>query len=208
MISFRPEQFLPAGHPAEWPWFGQALTCVGALALVVLLGWNFHLQPDMARLARYEQEKQALKDTYASKINTAAGLPFLRQQQQQADDALRQLQQHLVVQEERNTLLQDIAAAARMHGLMLESIRPGQVEMKPDYTSYAIGMRLSGYYHALGSFTADVAAMPYMVTLNDLQLAVNTDGTVVMDLVAVSYHRGATANDANENSDVSLRRPK
>jgi len=205
MISLRPEHFLPAGHPAEWPWFGQALTCIGALALVVLLGWHFHLQPDMARMDKYEQEKQALKDTYASKINTAASLPVLHQQQQQADDALRQLQQHLVAQDERNTLLQDIAAAARMHGLMLESIRPGQVEINPDYTSYAIGMRLSGDYHALGSFTADVAAMPYMVTLNDLQLAVNSDDAVVMDVVAVSYHRGATATDSSENSDALSR---
>ncbi|MFL9880187.1 type 4a pilus biogenesis protein PilO [Herbaspirillum rhizosphaerae] len=206
MISFRPERFLPFGHPADWPRAWQALICFGALALVVLLGWHFHLQPDMARLARYEQEEQALKNTYVAKIKITASLPLLHQQQQQAADALRQVQQPLVAQEERNTLLQDIASAARTHGLLLESIRPGQMEIKPDYTSYAIGMRLSGYYHALGSFAADIAAMPYIVTLNDLQLTVNADGTVVMDVVAVSYHRGTTASDSDENSDVSLRR--
>lgn len=211
MSNFRPEQLLPAGHPAEWSWFGQVLTCFVALALVILLGWYFHLQPDMVRLARYEQEEQTLKSTYATKIKTTASLPLLHQQQQQASDALRQIQQHLVVQEERNTLLQDIASAAQIHGLLLESIRPGQMEVKPDHTSYAVGMRLSGYYHALGSFTAAVAAMPYIITMNDLQLAVNADGTVVMNVVAVSYHRGATASESSDNiknSEASLRKPQ
>lgn len=184
--------------PANWSRFQQTLVCVAAFAFSVLLGWQLFLTPTMQRLENREQEERLLKSTYETKIKTTASWPSQQTQQsqmQQAIDNLQALQQHLAPSGDRDTVLKEIAVLARQHDLRLEFAKPGQAEMTTEYATHAVGIRLSGRYHDLGRFAADMTAMPQIVVLSNLHLSAAEDGIVVMDALAVTYQRLPTRDD-------------
>lgn len=180
--------------PGNWPPSRQALACLAAFLLVLLLGWQSYLQPDMTRLNNGEQEERTLKSAYETKMKTAADLPVLQNRLQQTADALHAQQRHLAAPDDHNTTLQDIATAAQTHGLTFEAARPGQADFTTDYTIRAVGIRLRGRYHDLGRFAASMAGVPHIVVLSDVQLSVHEDGAIAMEAVALSYHRPSTEN--------------
>jgi hypothetical protein len=56
-------------------------------------------------------------------------------------------------------------------GLMFELFKPGQVEVKEYYAELPIALKVSGKYHDVGSFAADVANLSRIVTLHNLSIA-------------------------------------
>jgi type IV pilus assembly protein PilO len=53
-------------------------------------------------------------------------------------------------------------------GLDFELFRPGQVVVKDYYAELPIAIRVSGGYHDVGAFTADIANLSRIVTLHNL----------------------------------------
>ena len=43
-----------------------------------------------------------------------------------------------------------------------------------------ITLNLTGSYHDIGAFTGDVAKLPRIVTLNDINMSANPNGTLVL----------------------------
>lgn len=50
-----------------------------------------------------------------------------------------------------------------------------------------IDVRVTGVYHDLGEFVADLASMPRMVTLNDVGIDADKDGRLKLQAKAVTY---------------------
>ena len=48
-------------------------------------------------------------------------------------------------------------------------------------------MRVTGRYHDMGAFAADIANLSRIVTLNNLSVAPQKDGVLVMDATARTY---------------------
>ena len=48
-------------------------------------------------------------------------------------------------------------------------------------------MRVSGRYHDLGAFAGDIANLPRIVTLNNLNLTAQRDGVLALDATAKTY---------------------
>jgi type IV pilus assembly protein PilO len=46
---------------------------------------------------------------------------------------------------------------------------------------------VTGGYHDIGAFVSDIAQLPRIVTLNDINIAPANDGKLVMDAVAKTY---------------------
>ena len=55
-------------------------------------------------------------------------------------------------------------------GLQFELFRPGNVEVKDHYAVLPISVRVSGRYHDIGAFVADVANLSRIVTLHNLAI--------------------------------------
>jgi type IV pilus assembly protein PilO len=89
-----------------------------------------------------------------------------------------------------DALLSDINQAGLGRGLQFELFRPGQVEVKEYYAELPITIRVTGRYHDIGSFAADVANLSRIVTLHNLNIAPlprDTSGTLTMDATARTY---------------------
>ncbi len=67
-------------------------------------------------------------------------------------------------------LLSDINQAGLGRGLQFELFRPGQVVVKDYYAELPIAVKVSGRYHDIGSFAADVSNLSRIVTLHDLAI--------------------------------------
>jgi type IV pilus assembly protein PilO len=72
-----------------------------------------------------------------------------------------------------DALLSDINQAGLGRGLQFELFRPGQVAVKDYYAELPIAIRVTGRYHDIGAFAADVANLSRIVTLHNLSITPN-----------------------------------
>jgi len=86
-----------------------------------------------------------------------------------------------------DALLTDINQAGLGRGLQFELFKPASQERMADfYAELPINLKVTGSYHDMGAFASDVAQLPRIVTLNDLNI-VNDKGTLTMDAVAKTF---------------------
>jgi type IV pilus assembly protein PilO len=108
-----------------------------------------------------------------------------------------------------DALLSDINQAGLGRSLQFELFRPGQVVVKDYYAELPIAVRVTGRYHDMGSFAADVANLSRIATLNNVSIAPQKDGTLTMDATARTFRyldveeqaaqkRAATASGAKK----------
>jgi type IV pilus assembly protein PilO len=87
-------------------------------------------------------------------------------------------------------LLSDINQAGLGRGLQFELFRPGQVQIKDYYAELPIAVRVSGRYHDIGAFAADVANLSRIVTLQNLAITPmgkDATGSLAMEATARTY---------------------
>ena len=160
----------------------------GAAALLVV--WFVLVSGASDQLDAERKIEPGLKDDYRSKLSQAVNLSELRKQKQQVQEYVTQLERQLPGKAEMDALLSDINQAGIGRGLQFELFRPGQVEIKDYYAVLPIALRVTGRFHDIGAFTADVANLSRIVTLHNLAitpLAKDASGNLTMDAVARTY---------------------
>jgi type IV pilus assembly protein PilO len=55
------------------------------------------------------------------------------------------------------------------------------------YAELPIDIKVTGQYHDIGAFAADMAHLPRIVTLNNMALSTTKDGTLTLDAVAKTF---------------------
>ena len=83
--------------------------------------------------------------------------PELEKQKKQVEEYVIQLEKQLPSKAEMDALLSDINQAGLGRSLQFELFRPGQVVVKDYYAELPIALRVSGRYHDIGAFAADIA---------------------------------------------------
>jgi type IV pilus assembly protein PilO len=124
-----------------------------------------------------------------------------------------QLERQLPGKAEMDALLSDINQAGLGRGLQFDLFRPGQVEVKDYYAELPIAIRVTGRYHDIGAFAADVANLSRIVTLQNLSISQQpkeANGNLVMEATARTY-RYLDANelaDRKKAADAAKKGPK
>ena len=100
-----------------------------------------------------------------------------------------QLEKQLPSKAEMDALLSDINQAGLGRSLQFELFRPGNVDVKEYYAELPISVRVTGGYHDIGLFAADVANLSRIVTLNNISLTPgkDKDSVLTMDCVAKTF---------------------
>jgi type IV pilus assembly protein PilO len=112
-----------------------------------------------------------------------------------------------------DALLSDINQAGLGRGLQFELFRPGQVAVKDYYAELPISIKVSGRYHDIGSFAADIANLSRIVTLHNLTLTVpggrdtSGSGALTMEASARTY-RYLDANEVAEQRKAAAEAAK
>ena len=181
---------LNPNEPGQWPSLPK-YAAWGAVAVAVLVvGWFALVSSANDDLQRERDREPALKQDYRGKLGQAVNLPELRKQKLQVQEYVTQLEKQLPGKAEMDALLSDINQAGLGRGLQFELFRPGQVEVKDYYAELPIAIRVSGRFHDIGSFAADVANLSRIVTLQNLsigQVAKDASGNLAMEATARTY---------------------
>ncbi len=186
------EQFrgLNTNEPGQWPLLPK-LAAFAATALgVVAFGWFTLVSGQSEALQAEVDTEPRLKEEYRGKVAQAVNLSELRKQRVQVEEYVKQLEKQLPGKAEMDALLSDINQAGLGRGLEFELFRPGQVSVKDYYAELPISIKVSGRYHDIGSFTADIANLSRIVTLHNLViLGTPKDGqaNLVMEATARTY---------------------
>ncbi|UTY56695.1 type 4a pilus biogenesis protein PilO [Massilia sp. erpn] len=174
-------------HPGQWPLAPRLLCAFGVTVAVMVLGyfgyWSGQFEEQETGAAR----ELKLRDEYKIKVAQAVNLDALIAQKQQVDQYVVRLEKQLPSKAEMAALLSDINQAGLGRGLQFELFRPGQVVVKDYYAELPIDIKVAGRYHDIGSFAGDMANLPRIVTLNNMNLNTAKDGSLVLEAVAKTF---------------------
>ena len=193
-------QGLNPNEPGQWPLLPKVFAWTAAAAAALALGWVLVVSAASDELAAARAREPVLKADYRNKLGQAINLSELRKQKEQVQEYVTQLERQLPGKAEMDALLSDINQAGIGRGLQFELFRPGNVELKDYYAVLPITVRVSGRFHDIGAFTADVANLSRIVTLHNLSLNMprESNGSLMMDATARTYRY----LDINELAEV------
>jgi len=178
---------LQGRHPGLWPLAPRLLCAAGVMAAVLVLGYFFYWSGQFEEQETLAAQEATLRTEYRSKMAQAINLDALEAQQQQVNRYVERLEKQLPSKAEMAALLSDINQAGLGRGLQFELFKPGQVIVKDYYAELPIDIKVTGSYHDIGEFAADMAKMPRIVTLNNLSLTTGKDGALALDAVAKTF---------------------
>jgi type IV pilus assembly protein PilO len=178
---------LQGRHPGLWPLAPRLLCAAGVMAAVLGLGYFFYWSGQFEEQKTLAAQEQTLREAYKTKMAQAINLDALEAQQQQVNRYVERLEKQLPSKAEMAALLSDINQAGLGRGLQFELFKPGQVAVRDYYAELPIDIKVSGSYHDIGEFAADMAKMPRIVTLNNLALTTGKDGVLMLDAVAKTF---------------------
>jgi type IV pilus assembly protein PilO len=180
---------LNPNEPGQWPMLPKLMSWSGVALVMVVLGWFLLLSDAHDGLDAERNKEPALKNDYRAKLAQAVNLGELRKQKLQVEEYVTQLEKQLPGKAEMDALLSDINQAGLGRGLQFELFRPGSVAVKDYYAELPISIRVSGRYHDIGAFAADIANLSRIVTLHNISISTGRDAAapLAMDATARTY---------------------
>ena len=199
-------QGLNPKEPGQWPLAPKLASALAVVIATVTAGYFFVLADEQANLDAERNREPQLRGDYKNKLAQAVNLPELRKQKSQVEEYVTQLEKQLPGKAEIDSLLSDISSAGVGRGLQFELFRPGQVLVKDYYAELPIALRVSGRYHDIGSFAADVSNLSRIVTLHNLVVVAPSTpaGPLSMEATARTY-RYLDATEVNEQKKASAK---
>ena len=165
-------QGLNAREPGQWPFLPRLAVWAVTLLLVMLAGWMAVLAEVATRLETQRGREEVLREEFRTKLNQATNLAEFRKQKLQVQEYVNQLEKQLPGRSDLDGILSDINQSGLGRGLSFESFKPGPMLVREHYAEWPIALKVTGKYHDIGSFVADIAQLSRIVTLHDMVLTV------------------------------------
>lgn len=147
------------------------------------IGWSVQLEELVAK----QNQEAKHKEDWLSKKKQAVNLDEYRRQLAEIDRSFGALLKQLPNKAEMGDMLVDINKAAQARGLSVELFKPGGEAPREFYAEVPITLSLVGSYHDIGAFTGDLAKLPRIVTLNDINLSTNPNSTMALKTTAKTF---------------------
>lgn len=180
---------LDPNDPSQWPSLPRNLLYVAVCVAVIAGLWFAWLKSVDEELIAEKAREEQLREDYKKKLVQAVNLDALKKQLEQVQQYVTQLERQLPSKAEIDALLSDINQAGIGRSLQFELFRPGQVSVKEYYAELPIAVRVSGRYHDIGLFAADIANLSRIVTLNNLSFVPGRDknGILALDCTVKTF---------------------
>ncbi len=178
---------LDPNNPAVWGPLPRYLLCACVAIAVVAALWYAWLKDSDAALQAEKAKEVTLREDYKKKLTKAVNLDALKKQREQVLQYVTQMEKQLPSKAEMDALLYDINQAGIGRSLQFDLFRPGQVSVKEYYAELPIAIRVNGRYNDIGLFSADIAQLSRIVTLNNLTILPTRDGSLSLDATARTF---------------------
>lgn len=162
---------------------------VAAFIILLIMGLGYYVDwsSSLDALDAAKQQEQTLRDTYTTKKRQAINYLAYKQRLADTEKALAALLRQLPNKSEMDSLLTDINQAGIGRGLDFDLFRPGAEVTSDFYATLPVTIKVSGGYHDLGNFVSDIAKLPRIVTIHDIDLEQGKNGKLTMDATIKTY---------------------
>src|SRR5437879_6455944 len=174
-------------EPGTWHVAPKLLVLLAIVVGIPVAAFFADTQSQIEELENGRNQETKLKEAYLGKKKQAINLDLHRQQLREIDTQFGALLRQLPNRSEMDALLSDINQAGLGRGLQFELFKPGQVVVKDYYAELPIDIKVTGNYHDVGAFTGDIANLPRIVTLNNMNLVAGKEGVLSLDAVAKTF---------------------
>jgi type IV pilus assembly protein PilO len=178
---------LNPNDPSSWPLVPRAALFGGVIVLIVTVLWFSWLNSSADELQAEQAKETVLRADFQAKLTQAVNLDALKKQLIQVQQYVTQLEKQLPSKAEMDALLSDLNQAGLGRSLNFELFRPGSVTVKEYYAELPITLRVTGRFHDVGAFAADVANLSRIVTLNNLVVTPGKDGNLALEATAKTF---------------------
>ena len=180
-------QDLDIGDPSSWPnWFRWVMIFVGG-AILLGAGFKYFIEPEQKQLAKLERNEKQLKETFLIKKELVVNLPAYRDQMIEIQDRFGVVLKQLPNKTEVPALLIDISQAGLSRGLVFNQFKPGNPRSEEFYVTLPISVKVTGNYHQFAEFISDLAALPRIVTLGNMNIARASETELTMSAQLYTY---------------------
>ncbi len=162
---------LDVNDVGRWPLAFRVGVIGIVFAVVVGLGifWTI-IENKAPQLQRAHDDEETLRVTFENKQRKAANYDAYKAQLAQMQQSFGTMLRQLPGETEIPSLIVDISQTGLAAGLQEKLFQP-QAEIPRDfYAEKPIKIRLSGAYHEIANFVSDVAALPRIVTLHNINI--------------------------------------
>jgi type IV pilus assembly protein PilO len=174
--------------PGTWPLVPKIVVLAVILILIPVAGFFLDTQGQLDQLEAGRAQEKKLKDDYLNKKRLAVNLDLYKQQLREIDTQFGALLKQLPNKSQMDALLVDINQAGLGRGLEFELFKPAVSETSREfYNELPIQVKVTGTYHDMGAFASDVGQLSRIVTLNEVSMDAQKDGTLAMDTVARTF---------------------
>jgi type IV pilus assembly protein PilO len=201
--------------PGRWP-FAIRAGAVGVAFVAATIGliYFFVWSEQRPELQQHQAEEQSLRSEFKEKHAKAVNLEVYKQQLKDIERSFGALLRQLPGKTEVPSLLVDISQTGLGAGLQEKLFQP-EAEVKRDfYAEKPIKIRLTGSYHQFGEFVSGIAALPRIVTLDDINIKPDSKDAydqLSMELTAKTYRYldedEIAAGEAEKKKDAVAHRP-
>ncbi|MFT3717811.1 MAG: type 4a pilus biogenesis protein PilO [Pseudorhodoferax sp.] len=177
-------------HPSDasqWPVLPRTLLLAFVVLVALAIVWFAYLRSVEDELTSAQNQEAELRQAYEARLVKAVNLEALKKQREQIQQYVTQLERQLPSKAEMAALLSDVNQAGLGRNLQFDLFRPGQVVVRPYYAELPITLRVTGRFHDIGAFAADVANLSRIVTLNNIAIVPARDGALTMDATARTF---------------------
>jgi type IV pilus assembly protein PilO len=163
-------QSLDVQNPGAWPtWIRVAASMLLAIAIVGA-GWYFWVQPKRDELAAAEAQETDLRGEFERKQKKVAALDAYKEQLKEMERSFGAMLRQLPSRTEVANLLADISQTRVASALEEELFQPQSETPKDFYAEIPNRIIVTGGYHEMGAFVSAVAALPRIVTIDEVEL--------------------------------------
>ena len=165
------------------------LVIVLVLAVTIVgLGYYFDTKEQLIQYDKAQAKEVELRRTFETKVAKAANLEELKEQLEEMRRTFGTLLRQLPSKTEIPAVIVVISQTALSSGLEVKLFKPGDEVEKEFYAEKPLQLTLQGDYHQFGIFASEVAELPRIVTLHNINLTPGGEESfMTMNAIATTY---------------------
>jgi type IV pilus assembly protein PilO len=163
-------QTLDTKDPGAWPLYVRIAAVVMVMAVVGVGGYQLFITDQLTELANVQSQEKTLREDFEGKQRKVAALDALKEQLAEMERTFGAMLRQLPSKAEIANLLIDISQTRLASSLEEELFQPEGEIPKDFYAIVPNKIIVLGKYHEIGAFVSGVAALPRIVTIDNIEI--------------------------------------
>ena len=182
---------LDLSNIGSWPLLVKGVIVAVVAVAVLAAGYFLDIQAQQENLDRIISKENRLKSDFEVKQAKAANLEAYKAQMVEMKDSFGAMIRQLPSKTEVEDLLVDISQTGLASGIEFQLFKPLKERHIEFYAELPITLKMTGTYHQFGEFVSGIAALPRIVTLENISIKRGGKGkkkdTLTMNVTAKTY---------------------